>query len=260
MTLKTKLIIGLGFLFLIIFTLVGFCSYYVGRLGQESENILKANYESLVYAREMLSGLDDIKTSMSVNIPGANRAETKSDYYERLFDSGKKQFETNLSLEKNNITEIHEQEYVDTLSKEYDSFMKLCAQIKNVAVRYSIYFDDFLPASERLKKSIDSIYDVNMQAVIQKSRSAKESASRFINSMAVIGTICLLLAFAYLWYFPVYISTTMTYLSDKMKGLLKTAGLVLDVKTNDETIVILHAINLLQNKMGLTSEAKQDDE
>jgi len=48
MTLKTKLSLGLGFLFLIIFILVGFCSYYVGKLGQESDNILKDNYNSIV--------------------------------------------------------------------------------------------------------------------------------------------------------------------------------------------------------------------
>ena len=41
MTIKTKLTLGLGFLFVIIFTLAGFCSYYVGKLAQESDNILK---------------------------------------------------------------------------------------------------------------------------------------------------------------------------------------------------------------------------
>jgi hypothetical protein len=46
MTLKTKLSLGLGFLFLIILTLAAFCSYYVGKLGQESDNILKDNYYS----------------------------------------------------------------------------------------------------------------------------------------------------------------------------------------------------------------------
>ena len=65
MTLKTKLILGLGFLFLIIFTLAGFCSYYVGRLGQESDNILKDNYYSVVYSKNMLSGLDNMKTSIT---------------------------------------------------------------------------------------------------------------------------------------------------------------------------------------------------
>jgi len=256
MTLKTKLILGLGFLFLIIFTLVGFCSYYVDKLGQESENILKANYESLVYSREMLSGLDDIKTSMSANMPDAGRSGAMSDYYSRLFNSGKNVFESNLKLENNNITEINEKEYVAKLNNEYDSFMKLSFQMKSGSGGNSVYFNDFLPACERLKQSINAIYDVNIQAVVQKSQLAKASSSKFINSMAVIGTICLLLAFAYLWYFPVYISTTMSYLSERMKNLLKSRDLALDLKTNDEAYVILHGINLLENTLG----ARQDEE
>jgi two-component system, NtrC family, sensor histidine kinase KinB len=248
MTLKTKLILGLGFLFLIIFTLVGFCSYYVGKLGQESENILKANYESLVYSREMLSGLDDIKTSMLAVTHDAGRSGTISEYYIRLFNSGKETFEKNLKLENGNITEINEKEYIATLNGEYDSFMKLCLQMKSGSEGKSLYFNDFLPACERLKQSINSIYNVNMQAVVLKSRLARASSSKFIKSMAVIGTICILLAFAYLWYFPFYISTTIGYLSDRMKNLLKSRGIALDTKTNDETIVILHGINLLENK------------
>lgn len=250
MTLKTKLILGLGFLFLIIFTLVGFCSYYVGRLGQESENILKANYESLVYSREMLSGLDDIKTSISVYMPDTGHSGTMSEYYSRLFESGKNVFETNLKLENNNITEINEKEYVARLNNEYSSFIKLSLQMKGGSEGKSLYLNDFLPACERLKQSINTIYDVNMQAVVRKSQLAKASSTKFINSMAIIGTICILLAFAYLWYFPVFISTTMSYLSERMKNLLKRSGLALDLNTNDEAYVILNGIILLENALG----------
>jgi two-component system, NtrC family, sensor histidine kinase KinB len=249
MTLKTKLISGLGFLFLIIFTLVGFCSYYVGRLGQESENILRANYDSLVYTRNMLSSLDDMKTSIPFEMPDTGRSGVISDYYMRLFDSGRKLFEANLKLENGNITEIREQEYVSELNGEYDSFLELCNQIKNGVAEKSAYVNDFLPAHERLKRLINAIYDVNIEAVVRKSQLARASSSKFTNSMAVIGTICILLTFAYLWYFPVYISTTMKYLSERMKKLLKSRGLTLDIKTNDEAIVILHGINLLENML-----------
>jgi len=248
MTLKTKLILGLGFLFLIIFILVGFCSYYVGRLGQESEDILRANYDTLVYARNMLTGLDDMKTSIPLATPDIGSGEAISDYYMRLFESGRNSFEANLKLESGNITEIHEQEYVTKLSGEYDSFLKVCDQIKKGPTGKSVYINDFLPACERLKQSINAIYDLNMEAVVRKSQLAKFSSSKFINSMAVIGTICILLAFAYLWYFPFYISTTLGYLSERMRNLLKSRGIALDIKTNDETIVILHGINLLENK------------
>ena len=110
MTLKTKLSWGLGFLFLIIFTLVGFCSYYVGRLSQESENILKDNYDSIVYANNMLSGLDDMKTSISSIMYNTNNTVNMSAYRKNLFETGKDLFENNLKKENNNITEIHEKE------------------------------------------------------------------------------------------------------------------------------------------------------
>jgi hypothetical protein len=50
MTLKSKLTLGLGFLFLIIIALIVFSSLYLGRLAQDARNILKDNYASVVYA------------------------------------------------------------------------------------------------------------------------------------------------------------------------------------------------------------------
>jgi NtrC-family two-component system sensor histidine kinase KinB len=254
MTLKTKLILGLGFLFLIIFSLAVFCSYYVGRLGQESDNILKDNYYSIVYSKNMLSSLDKMKTSITSTMYNTGRVATMSDYYLRLFESGRKVFEDNLKAENNNITEIHEKEYVDKLNQDYDSCLKLSLQIKSGSVKNSVFFNDFLPACEKLKESINAIHDINMQAVVRKSQLAKHDSASFINSMAIIGSICLVLALAYFWYFPVYISTTLSYLSGRMRNLLKNSGVVFDIKTNDEAYIILHAINLLENKLGMKKE------
>jgi two-component system, NtrC family, sensor histidine kinase KinB len=254
MTLKTKLVLGLGFLFLIIFTLAGFCSYYVGRLGQESGNILKDNYYSIVYSKNMLSGLDDMKASITSTIHGADRMGTMSDYYVRLFESGRKVFETNLKAENNNITEIHEKEYVETLNQDYDSFLKTSLQIKNRRVERWVYFNEFLPNCEKLKQSINNIYDINMQAVVRKSDLAKHDSSRFINFMAIIGSLCILLAVGYFWYFPVYISTILSYLSEKIRRLLKDIGIAIDLKTNDEAYIILRAIGLLENRLSVKKE------
>jgi hypothetical protein len=258
MILKTKLSWGLGFLFLIIFTLVGFCSYYVGSLGRDADNILKDNYNSIVYARNMFSGLDDMKTSVNSMTYQAHPGESMSDYYLKLFESGKTLFETNLKAENGNITEIHEKEYVEELNRDYDVFLKLCLQMKNGQGNRALYFSNFLPAAEKLKQSISSIYDVNMQAVVRKSGRANHDAASFTKFMAMIGSICILLALGYFWYFPVYISTTLSYLSDRMKALLKSAGFTFDVKTNDEAFILLQAINLLENKLGKTKEDKPE--
>jgi hypothetical protein len=249
MVLKTKLILGLAFLFLIIFSLVGVCSYYVGRMGGESKAILKDNYASIVYARDMLAGLDDIKTAVTSTMYDTGRQWGMSDYYGRLFESGRKVFETNLKSENNNITEIHEREHVDRLNSEYDSYVKLCLQIKNGQRGNSRDFDSFLPATERLKQIVNAIYDVNMQAVVRKSQLASRDASRFVTSMAIMGSICILLALGYFWYFPVYVSTTISYLAERMRRLLKSGGIVVDLETKDEAFVILQGIGLLESKL-----------
>ena len=249
MTLKTKLLLGLGFLFLIIFSLVSVCSYYVGRLGQESQNILKDNYYSIVYSKDMLAGLDDMKTSTMSTFYAGRSSTSMSAYHARLFESGRQVFETNLKAENSNITEVHEKDYVDKLNQDYDSYLKLCLQMRSGKDGAVVNFDSFLSATERLKQSISAIYDVNMQAVVRKSQLTTRDSSRFINSMAIMGSICLLLAIGYFWYFPVYVSTTLNYLSERMKNLLKASGIAFDLQTKDEAFVLLHGIGLLENRL-----------
>jgi two-component system, NtrC family, sensor histidine kinase KinB len=254
MSLKTKLVLGLGFLFLIIFALAGFCSYYVGSLGWESENILKDNYNSIVYSRNMLSGLDNMKTAIIGVTHNTGRIGMMSDYYDRLFESGKNTLDANLKAENNNITEIHEREYVETLKQDYDSFLKLSLQLKGGQIKSSAYLSQFLSICEKLKQSINSIYDINMQAVVRKSNLAKHDSERFINFMAIIGSFCILLAVGYFWYFPVYVSTTLCYLSERMRNLLKNIGVTFDLNINDEAYLMLHAIGLLENRLSVKKE------
>ncbi|HVN25073.1 MAG TPA: hypothetical protein VMT71_13960 [Syntrophorhabdales bacterium] len=251
MKLKTKLTSGLGFLFFIIFALAAFCSYYVGTLGQESERILKDNYDSLVYARNMVAGLEDIKTSVTV----AMYTSRTSEHYARLFESGKKLFEENLKLERNNITEVHEKEYVEALTQEYASFLKLSVQLREGPAEPSAYIRDFLPATERVRESIRGIYDVNMEAVVRKSQQATRDATRFMQGMAMIGAICLVLALGYFWYFPVYISSTMSYLAERMSNLVKKSGVPFEATTNDEADIMLQGIKALEEKLGVNKES-----
>jgi NtrC-family two-component system sensor histidine kinase KinB len=257
MLIKTKLSLGLGFLFIIIFILAGFCSYYVGKSAQDADNILKDNYVSIVYSRNMLSALDDMNNSLSSNIFNPVDTGTISDYYQQLFESGKKKFDTNLKDENNNITEINEKEYVENLNHDYEIYLKLNIQMKKNTNSRTLYFNDFLPASEKLKQSINRINDINMQAVVRKSQLVKKDASDLNATMAVIATVCLLLAFVYFWYFPFYISSTYSYLADRIKVLLNNLDISFDIKTNDEAFVILQSINLLENKLDVKNADKK---
>ncbi len=251
MALKKKLTLGLGFLFLIIFILVIFYSYYIGKLSQDAENILKDNYNSLVFSKNMISALEDMRTAISSIVFNPTDDKKTSDYYLKLFEAGRTEFENNLKSENNNITEIHESEYVATINEGYVLYADLCLRIVKGEGSRALYFNEYQPAFETLKHAINNINDINMQAVERKGQTAKHDSARIINLMAIIGSLCLLLAFFYFWYFPFYISNSIAYLSGRMKTLLEKSGIVLDIKTKDEAFIILQGINLLENKLGV---------
>jgi hypothetical protein len=257
MKLKVKLSLGLGFLFFIIFALAFFCSYYVNKLSRDAENILKDNYDSIVYSRNMISALDDMRTSISSSIFNPNDDKKITGYYLQLFESGKAEFEKNLNAEKNNITEIHEKEYVDELNRNYDIFLSLCDRIRKGTGSTSMYFNEVGPCYEKLKQSIHSINDINMQAVVRKSQLTRHDSANVITYMAGVASLCVILAFGYFWYFPFYVSNAISYLSNRMTELLKKTGIAPDITTDDETHVLLQSIKLLEKKLDDSSK-KQD--
>jgi hypothetical protein len=254
MSLKKKLSLGLGFLFLIIFILVIFYSYYVGKLSHDAENILKDNYKSLVYSKNMISALEEMRTAISSIVFNPTDDKKASDYYLKLFETGRTEFEANLKAENGNITEIQESEYVTTLNREFTQYTNLGSRIVGGEGGRALFFGEYQPAFDKLSHGVNSINDLNMQAVERKSRVAQADAARVIHLMGVVGVFCLLLAFFYFWYFPFYISNSIAYLSGRMKTLLKKSGIVLDIRTNDETFIILQGINLLENRL----DAKDD--
>jgi hypothetical protein len=257
MTLKKKLTLGLGFLFLIIFVLVIFYSYYIGRLSQDSENILKDNYKSLVFSKNMISALENTRTAVFNIVFNPASDKMTSDYYLKLFEAGQSEFESNLKSENNNITEINEKEYVAALNQGYRLFADLGLRMVKGEGSRTLYFDEYQPAFEKLMHAISNINDVNMQAVERKSQTAKRDSTKIIHFTAGIGVILVILAFGYFWYFPFYVSNSVAYLADRMKALLKKSDIVLDIKTKDEAFVILQGINLLENKMDLAGRDKR---
>lgn len=248
MVIKKKLSLGLGFLFLIIFILTIFCSYYIGKLSQEAGTILKDNYNSLVYSKNMTSSLEDLRTAISNIILNQPGNKNTSDYFWQLFEKGKAEFEKNLNAEIENITEIRESDYVEAINKDFGILLRLSQQVRTGSSSTAMYFNEFQPAFKQLERSIDSIHEINMQAVVRKSRRTGQDAGRTIDYMAGIGVFCLILAFAYFWYFPFYIANSISYLAEKMRQLLKKMDITLDSRADDEFYVILQSINLIENK------------
>jgi hypothetical protein len=257
MTLKKKLSLGLGFLFLIILFMGISYTTYIGKLSRDAENILKDNYISLVFSKNMISALEDMRTAVSSIVFNPTDDKKASDYYLKLYESGRTEFERNLKSESSNITELHERDYVATVNKDYVLYENLCVRIIKGEGGHALYFNEYQPSFEKLKHAINDINDLNMQAVERKSQIAKRDSAKIISLMAGIGVFCLVLALGYFWYFPIFVSNSIAYLSERMKELLRKSDIVLDINTNDESFIILQGINLLENKLDV-KDKKED--
>ena len=209
-----KLTVRLGLLFLIIFALAIYSMFDIEGLANDTEKIIRDNYDSLVYCKSMLVALGDMRTGVRSRVFGLNHPKLL-DYYSSLFETSRAAFESNLTYEKCNIAEIHEKANVEELNSNYNLYLKLCLQMNGKGETADFFFNDFLPSYTNTRQSIIKINDLNMEAVERKSLLTKHNAGNLTNAMAAVGAICVLLAFFYFWYFPFYIPNTTAYLSKR---------------------------------------------
>lgn len=183
MRIKTKLNLGVGLLFLMIIILSLVSAYSVFLIKADTENILKANYNTLEYSRNMLLSLDEIDTD-------ANPAITT--------------FKENLLKQTQNITEYGEKKVTDNLKG-------------NFALLEKNNIDE--AAKTQIRRDIFEIMKLNMNAIKQKSDIAKHTAENANLLIAVVGTLCFLIAFNLLINLPNNIANPIKELTLSIKEI-----------------------------------------
>jgi PAS domain S-box-containing protein len=183
MKIKTKLNLGVGLLFLVIIILSLVAAFYIFSIKKDTENILKANYNTLEYSRNMLLSLDEI-----------NGNEEKAITI----------FETNITKQIANITEAGEDKVTYNLQKNFD----LLKKNRN---------DETLKS--QIREDIFEIMKLNMIAIKQKSDIAKHTAETANFWIAVTGTLCFLIAFNLLVNLPNNIANPIKELTDSIKEI-----------------------------------------
>lgn len=183
MRIKTKLNLGVGLLFLMIIILSLVSGYSVFLIKADTENILKANYNTLEYSRNMILSLDEIKTSP---------------------DSKIHVFKEYLEKQTKNVTEPGEKEATENLEK---SFTLLEKNGSSEALKMQI------------RKDIFAIMKLNLDAIKQKSDIAKLTAENANLWIAIVGSLCFLIAFNLLVNLPNNIANPIKELTLSIKEI-----------------------------------------
>ncbi len=211
MKIKTKLTLGVGLLFILIIILSIVGIFNMKALKSDTENILSANYNSLLYSRNILAVL---------NNPNAKSLE---------------KIEANLKYQESNATEIGEKDVNIELRSNFEEF-KL-----NIA-------DNNLSA--QIQQNLYHIMDLNMQAIQRKSEIATITADNAILWISITGALCLLIAFILLINLPASIANPIQRLTESIKQIaLKNYSERVQFESHSEFRQLAKSFNTMAEKL-----------
>lgn len=213
MRLKTKLIIGLGFLFIVILAFGILSIVSINRLKDNAEQILQNNYETLVYDNNMLEAL--------------NRLPVDTSAWQL--------FEDNLRKQEENVTEQGE--------------LPATTKIRSAFEAYKLKPGDSI-SHNTILKSLQLINQLNQQAILQKNELVKKSAETANTWLTLIFTVLALIAFTLVVNFPSIISRPIRSLSEGIAAIAgKDYKKRIHLKQKDEFGELANAFNIMAEKL-----------
>lgn len=239
LSIRTKFALGMVFIFIIILTLLGFSSFYLNKLSNKTSAILKENYLSVVYAREMTEGLTNINQEITTGFL-LNRALDHQVIQKQL-----EAIDKSLQLEKGNITEPGEDKLVAGIELgfvEYrDSVAKLAGSV--LPARQILYFQKKLGF---LSEQLVLLSQMNGKAIETKTDDAKVSSKNALTGMTILGSFSFLIALSFIYSFASYFNERFFQLYNGIKEIVSSNyGQRLYFDGNDE----FYELSLLFNQM-----------
>lgn len=219
MTIKNKLRAGFGFLFLLALVSCGLSIYFLNRLSADAREILKDNYKSVQYAKNMADALDAS--------PGV------------LSPAQVKQIDENLVNQEHNITERGERQLTASLRSKYETLKSLKLNSGEAAQLHI-----------EIRKLLSEIMQLNMSAVEHKYTTAINTAGSAKLLVAFTGSFLFLVAFSFVVNFPGYIANPIKELTERIKEVSnRNYHQQLNFRSNDEFGELGQAFNTMTRKL-----------
>lgn len=185
MKVKNKLRLGFGFLFIVVLFFGAVSLFYINEISNSAKVILKDNYETLNYVREMQTILDDNDLPLNQTAISA--------------------FNSQLVKEELNITEHGELQAVQNLRHVFNQLQSTSISAKELAL-----------AEKAARNYLRQIEVLNMKAIVLKNENAHASVKRATLFLGLAGSFTFLVLFSFSVNFPGIISGPLNAL---LKGI-----------------------------------------
>jgi NtrC-family two-component system sensor histidine kinase KinB len=180
MKVKNKLRLGFGFLFLVVLFFGGLSIILINQIATNGKVILKNNYETLTFVREMRSILDE--QALPLNAAAAAT------------------FEQQLVAQEHNVTENGESAVNEALRNHFKQLQK-----QNSAA-----------AIKAIRQDLKQIEILNMKAIVRKNDQANNTVDKALLFLGLAGSFTFLVLFSFSVNFPGAIANPLNIL---LKGI-----------------------------------------
>ena len=255
-TIKSKISIGLIFLFAVILLLSILGILFINKLAQKSRGSIIDNYSSVDYAINMINSLEDTYLFQINNI----QSKISDSIAIHNYLNSKNYFEKNLLLESNNITEKNEAEYVNRLQSSYRNYLNNYKELENKPKindkDLTMFKDNYIS----VKTIIMDIYKLNMDAINRNTNNIQTTADNVIIYMSIVAVVSILITLFFIFTFPSKIVEPVKELTEKIKSISdRNYDQKLDINTKDELGELSTAFNIMAERLKLY-EAKHIDQ
>ena len=255
--LKSKITLGVLFLFFVIVLLSILGILFTNKLAKETRGTIVNNYTSVEYAFQMLGSLENIYLSQVEQLEAGLFSDS---VLINSIQNEKNIFEQNLEQEKNNITEPGESELVNKLYDVYGEYLSLYKIIKSRGSNSGYDIDQLHEKYLKTRSTIYEIYHLNMIAIQKKSNELQNLADDITLYMAVVAVISIIIALSFIFYFPSRIVEPIKQLTERINSISERKyNQKLEIKTKDELGELANAFNIMAERLKLY-EAKHIDQ
>lgn len=190
MTLRARLLLAQLPLVLAVLVVGALALQTLRSLGTASQNILTANYRSVLAAQRMKEAAERIDSAVLFIAAGHPEKAAPQIAHNRHA------FESELRVEEGNITEPGEKEAAAELRRRWEDYQaRVAAFADDPSARGAeVYFRELQPRFLGLKETADRVLDMNQAAMVRKSEHAQAVASRLEKATLIAAVIALGLA------------------------------------------------------------------
>ena len=250
-TIKAK-VIGI---FLLIFTIlianssIAVLNFYI--LNNSIKNILKDNYDSIVYSQNMIASIERQDSAELAQMFEENKESAK-----QLFNEYEKEFLGWLLKAKGNITESGEEQVVGNIENLYSDYLLKFNDLSATQDEYgdrearTFYYNEIFPLFEKIKAGCRNLQDINQRKIIEKENDAENTSRRATYITIIISTLTILLGLFFITYLANRIIRPLRDIVTKIRKISDgNYSQQINVSGKDEVATLANEFNIMASKL-----------